>query len=100
MTMITYFIAEQDLHGYVDNQLDQRRRKAVEQYLIRHAVLAETVAAYRAQNAALAKLVKESRSMPDPIKTLMRDLAHRLTDRSSETDTTSTARWPVASAKR
>jgi anti-sigma factor RsiW len=100
MTMITYFIAERDLHGYVDNLLDQKRRHAVEAYLTRHAVLAETVTAYRAQNAALAALVNKAQPMPEPIRALMRDLAHHLTAQPPETDTTSTSRQAVASARR
>lgn len=100
MTMITYFIAERDLHGYVDNLLDQKRRNAVEKYLTRHAVLAETVAVYRAQNAALAKLVEEGQPMPDPIRALMRELVYRLAEQSPETETTPTSRQIVASARR
>ena len=98
--MITYFIAERDLHGYVDNRLDQKRRNAVEKYLTRHAVLAETVAAYRAQNAALARLAEAGRPMPEQIGALVRELALRLTEQPETTDITPTSRRAVASARR
>jgi anti-sigma factor RsiW len=100
MTMITYFIAERDLHGYVDDLLDQRRRTAVEKYLTRHAVLAETVAAYRAQNAALAKLVEGERPMPKQMKEIMCELARRLSKPHTETTTTPPSTQVVASAGR
>jgi hypothetical protein len=100
MTMITYFIAERDLHSYVDNLLDQKRRNAVEKYLTRHAVLAETVAAYRAQNIALAKFSEEGQPMPEQIRTLIRELALCLAEQPEKTDTTPTSRQAVASARR
>jgi anti-sigma factor RsiW len=83
MATIAYLIAERDFHAYVDNHLDKRRRKAVEAYLARHAALAATVAAYRAQNAALAALGGAPSSMPESIKKLCQELAHRLAEKPS-----------------
>lgn len=80
MATIAYLIAERDFHAYVDNHLGQRRKEAVEVYLARHAALAATVAAYRAQNAALAAFGGAQSSMPEAIRKLCQELASRLAD--------------------
>ena len=102
MTMITYFIAERDLHGYVDDLLDQPRRKMVENYLTRHAALAETVAAYRSQNAALVRLAERKHPMPEQTRALMCELARHLSKSKSksETVTASEAKRIIVSARR
>lgn len=45
--------AEDDLHAYVDGQLDEARREAVAAWLAEHPVEAERVADWQAQKAAL-----------------------------------------------
>jgi len=56
-------IAEEDLHAYVDDQLDPARRSVVARYLEHNPVAAERVAAYSAQRgqlqAAFAALAAE-----------------------------------------
>lgn len=46
-------VGEDDLHAYVDGQLEIARRHAVERYLAENAEAAERVAAYQAQRMAL-----------------------------------------------
>src|ERR1700722_18240780 len=46
-------IDEDDLHGYVDDQLDSVKRLTVERYLHSNPDVAQRVAAYRVQRAAL-----------------------------------------------
>jgi anti-sigma factor RsiW len=49
-------VPEDDLQGYVDGQLDTRRRAAIEAYLATHPGEAARLAAYRAQNIGLHAL--------------------------------------------
>jgi anti-sigma factor RsiW len=46
-------ITEEELHAYVDQQLEAERQPAVHRYLQEHPDVAERVAAYRAQREAL-----------------------------------------------
>jgi anti-sigma factor RsiW len=49
-------VTEQDLHAYVDGQLDAARRQEVEAHLAADPVAADKVAAYRRQNETLHAL--------------------------------------------
>ena len=49
-------IAEEDLHAYVDNQLDLASRAVVARYLEQHPDVAVRVAAYAAQVQRLRQL--------------------------------------------
>lgn len=81
--MIADFVAESELHAYVDNLLDRNRRKAVERYLRHHMELAAAFAAYRALNIALANCAGPRAPMPAPLKSLCRELAEYLAARTS-----------------
>lgn len=56
MKPVAYLIEENDLHAYVDNQLSEGRRKAVEAYLNEHQDEAAKVEAYIAQNEILRQM--------------------------------------------
>lgn len=49
-------VVEEELHAYVDGQLDAVRRAEVEQWLVNHPQAMARVRAYRDQNKALRKL--------------------------------------------
>lgn len=59
-------ICEQDLHGYVDGQLDDDRRRAVEVYLRDNPEAAEQVAIDCAQRAALRAALAGIAAQPIP----------------------------------
>jgi anti-sigma factor RsiW len=86
MTIVTYLISEEDLHAYVDDALDARRRQAVETCLSQDDDLAAKVAVYRAQKLALKLLERPTGPLPDSIRALCRMLAKRLTQGSQTTD--------------
>ena len=82
MTKIAYLISEEDVHGYIDDALDERRRKAVETRLSHDSDLAAKIAVYKAQKMALKLLDRPTGPLPPPIRALCRQLAERLTRRS------------------
>lgn len=82
MTTIAYLISEEDIHAYVDNALDRKRRQAVEACLSKDSELAAKVAVYRAQKMALKLLERPAGPLPEPIRALCRLLAERLTQRT------------------
>lgn len=82
MTKIAYLISEEDVHGYIDDALDERRRKAVEARLSQDNDLAAKIAVYKAQKMALKLLDRPAGPLPPPIRSLCRQLAERLTRRS------------------
>lgn len=86
MTKIAYLISEEDIHGYIDDALDKKRRKAVELCLARDGDLAARVTVYKAQKMALNLLGRSAGPLPPPIRALCRQLAQRLTRRSQNTD--------------
>jgi len=60
MSTHTQPVEEQELHAYVDGQLDPQRREAVEAWLVDHPEAAQQVAEYQRQNQAM-------REMFDPV---------------------------------
>ena len=46
-------VSEEELHAYIDNQLDEQRRRAVESYLEDHPQEADTVRYYQQMNRSL-----------------------------------------------
>jgi anti-sigma factor RsiW len=72
-------IAEEDLHAFVDGQLDDERRAAVERHLQTHPETSERVAAYAAQRQELrAALSARARDPIPPNLNLARLLEERL----------------------
>src|ERR1700760_4483986 len=72
-------IAEEDLHAFVDGQLDDERRAAVDHYLQTHPETSERVAAYAAQRQELrAALSARARDPIPPNLNLGRLLEERL----------------------
>jgi anti-sigma factor RsiW len=61
-------ISEGDLLAYVDGVLDEKRRAAVEAHLAAHPADAETVAAWRRQNDAIAELYHRAIEEPAPAR--------------------------------
>lgn len=63
-------VSEEELHAYVDDQLDASRRGAVEAYLAAQPEEAERVAAYRRQNDMLHALFDPvlAEPLPRPMK--------------------------------
>ncbi len=59
-------IGEDDLHAYIDHQLDQSRRAAVERYLQDHPDDAHRVAAFQAQREALRAAFAAPEASPLP----------------------------------
>lgn len=59
-------IAEEELHAYVDGQLDPARQPAVLRYLQDHPDIAQQVAAYRAQRDALRSAYGPMAAEPIP----------------------------------
>ncbi len=59
-------IHDDDLHAYVDNQIDADRRAAVERYLATHPDSARTVAAYQAQRDTVRAAFAARRAEPLP----------------------------------
>ncbi|MBV9755667.1 MAG: anti-sigma factor [Alphaproteobacteria bacterium] len=75
-------IAEEDLHAYVDDQLDPASRAAVARYLEQHPAVAERVAAYAAQAERLRAAFAARASEPiPPALNLSRLLEQRLAGR-------------------
>src|SRR3546814_7613044 len=68
--------------GYIDDALDEKRRKAVEARLSQDNDLAAKIAVYKAQKMALKLLDRPAGPLPPPIRALCRQLAERLTRRS------------------
>lgn len=60
MSNTTHPVQEDELHAYVDGQLDPVRRREVEEYLAAHPAEAERVQAYQRQNEMM-------RAMFDPV---------------------------------
>jgi anti-sigma factor RsiW len=58
MSEVTPPIGEDDLHAYIDGQLDLGRRLAVERYLAENPEAAQRVAAYRQQREAIRAAFK------------------------------------------
>lgn len=79
---IAYLISEEDIHAYIDNALDEKRRKAVEARLSQDNNLAAKVTVYKAQKMALKLLDRPAGPLPPPIRALCRRLAEQLTRRS------------------
>lgn len=65
-------IREDELHAYVDGQLDPARRAAVEAWLAGHPDAAAEVATWRAQNAALHAAFDPVLREPVPMRLLAR----------------------------
>lgn len=61
-------LAENDLHAYVDGQLDAARRAEVEAWLIAHPSDADRVAAYRQQNDMMLALFNPVLNEPLPLQ--------------------------------
>lgn len=61
-------VTEDDLHAYVDEQLNAERRAAVEAWLEANPEAAERVRAYRAQNAALQAMFAPVLEEPVPAR--------------------------------
>jgi anti-sigma factor RsiW len=61
-------VTEQDLHAYVDRQLDAARRQEVEAHLAADPVAAEKVVAYRRQNETLHALFDPTLDEPIPAR--------------------------------
>lgn len=61
-------VNDAELHAYVDGQLDQTRRRAVEAYLATHPDEAERVAQYQQLNSALRKLYEPVLTEPLPLR--------------------------------
>lgn len=59
-------VSDNDLHAFVDGQLDEKRRREVAAYLAENTEAAARVAAYRAQNEALKVLFEPALSEPVP----------------------------------
>jgi len=69
-------ITDTDLHAYVDGQIDAERRALIEAHLATNPDMADTVAAYRAQRAALHEAFDSVLSEPLPA-TMVRRPAFR-----------------------
>lgn len=65
-------ITDADLHAYADGQLDAERRALVEAHLANQPDMAETVAAWRAQRAALHEAFDSILSEPVPASMVKR----------------------------
>ena len=61
-------VTEQELHAYVDGQLDASRRGAVEAYLAANPHTAEKIAAYRRQGETLHALFDPALDEPVPAR--------------------------------
>ena len=46
-------VSEEELHAYIDNQLDEQRRQAVERYLAEHPQEMEHIRYYQQMNQSL-----------------------------------------------
>jgi len=53
MTVTQHTVSEDELHAYIDNQLDDQRRQAVENYLAEHPEEADNVRYYQQMNHSL-----------------------------------------------
>lgn len=91
MTQPARPISEEDLHGYVDGQIDADRRRAVETYLHAHPEVAERVETDIAQRAALRAALAEFAAAPIPARL---DLGHLIQQRLSRRR----APWQMAAA--
>ncbi len=60
------FIAEEELHAFIDGELDQARRDAIERILREDAALAERVAKYRKDNERLVSIYAPLLDRPLP----------------------------------
>ena len=79
MTGAEHPVAEEDLHAFVDGQLDDERRAAVDHYLQTHPETSERVAAYAAQRRELrAALSGRARDAIPPNLNMARLLEERL----------------------
>ena len=75
-------IAEEELHAWIDGQLDPDRLPAVQRYLQEHPDVARNVAAWRAQREALRQMFGAIASEPIPPRLgLERLIQERLTRR-------------------
>jgi len=78
MSEVTPPIDENDLHGYVDGQLDDARRLEVQRYLEANPDSAQLVAAYQAQREAIRAAFAARASEPLPAQlSLARIIAER-----------------------
>ena len=59
-------VSEDELHAYVDDRLDTARRREVEHYLHTQPGLAQRMAAFRAQRAALRSAFAARAAEPIP----------------------------------
>lgn len=66
MSTHTQTVDENELHAYVDGQLDPQRRDAVEAWLAIHPEAAQRVAEYQQQNLALQKMFDPVVAEPVP----------------------------------
>ncbi|MBV8092214.1 MAG: anti-sigma factor [Acetobacteraceae bacterium] len=84
-------VTEEELHAYVDEQLDPGRGQAVERYLRDHSEAAQTVAAWAAQRRQIrASLAHWSKEPLPPKLDLIRLVESRLLRRRT--------RWPIAAS--
>jgi anti-sigma factor RsiW len=78
MSEVTPPIDENDLHAYVDGQLDDGRRSAVQRYLQENPEAAQLVAAYQAQREAIRAAFAARANEPLPSQlSLARIIAER-----------------------
>ena len=64
---MTYPVSEDDLHAYVDGELDSERRQSVERYLAEHPEAAERVRDFASYNRALHQVYDRMLDEPLPI---------------------------------
>jgi anti-sigma factor RsiW len=83
-------ISEDDLHAYVDDQLDVAQRSAMELYLGKHPDEARRVEAYRRQRVILRAAAASSGTRPLPAKLSLDRIAERLGRQQT--------RWRMAAA--
>jgi anti-sigma factor RsiW len=87
-------VRDDDLHAYVDNQLDAERRGIIERHLETHPEDAERVASYQAQRVAIRAAFLDANAAPiPPHLTLSRILAQRSQNQSQKK---ALRRWLVA----
>jgi anti-sigma factor RsiW len=78
MSEVTPPIGEDELHAYIDRQLEAGRRAAVEHYLAEHPEAAQRVAAYQAQREVLREAFAARAAEPLPPQlSLARIIAQR-----------------------
>ena len=76
-------IAEEDLHAWIDEQLDADRQAAVSRYLQDHPDVARRVAAWREQRDALRAAFARVAAEPIPTRLQLDRLIHQRLARGS-----------------